>query len=336
MRPHPWIVTLALLLAGVIAFGATKISRHREARRVRRLPLPADLQPAPPPRTWFPAPSAAAPPRPTPSTPISAPPTGVLRLSVTGPHGLRLAGVQAKAVRQDDPEEVENDFEQAQGPLELAGLTLGRYDIDVQAPGMRPAHVQGVPTNGETVAVALERAPVLRGVARLGAGDQGCAHVVYIRSAGNRLGTAVDQESCTFALEDVPQEGTFELFATGRGVAAHTLVTIPLAGDPAFVCLGDPCDERASLSVYVADARGVQVEEASLEWTLVGDEPLGELGNTRASGMTYLHDRRPGETLHLRARVDDRSGEATVVVRPGVTDVVLTVPVPDREGGADQ
>jgi hypothetical protein len=261
----------------------------------------------------------------------------VLRLNVMGPHGLRMAHVEAFAVHQGDPEETRHDFDYAdedeEGALTLAGLTPGRYDVAVEAPGMRPVHVEGVPTNGETVAIALERSPVLRGVARRGADARSCAAAVFVRGPGLRKSTGVDQQDCTFEIEDLPSGRSLEVWTNASGTDPHTLVTIPLAGDPAFLCIGTPCDDtRASLAVYVADARGVQVENASLEWTLVGDETRGEIGNDSAPHLTYLHGRRPGESLHLRASVDGRLAETTVVVNRGVTDVVLTVPVAPEDG----
>ena len=103
-------------------------------------------------------------------------------------------------------------------------------------------------------------------------------------------------------------------------------MTLPEAGDPAFLCLGGPCDPPgASLAVYVADASGLQVEMAALEVTRE-DIDGGETTLTTIGGLGLLHGQRAGETLHLAAMVDDRTAEATVFPGAGVTDVVLTLP----------
>jgi hypothetical protein len=341
MKVHPLIAAMALLLAGVMALGATLIVAHRRARVRRPPPVLDESEPSSPPR--LPSFFSSAVPRPAPAEAEPEAPRGALRIRVTGPHGLLLPGVEASAVRQGDPDENAVAFDEPSdedgeaGTLTATDLDPGRYDLLVEAPHMRPARVRGVLTGAETIAISLDRAPLLLGAVgdpALGA----CAAVtVGIKGRGEgapdaeaedeEVTTNVNPEDCTFAFEELPAAGPLTIVATSGAHAERALVTLPLAGDPSFVCLRPPCAAAAaSLAVYVADATGAQVESAALEWTLLGDETRGEVGDVTGAGFTYLHGRRPGETLRLRVSVDDRTAETTLLVQPGVTDVVLTLP----------
>src|SRR5204863_5724324 len=117
----------------------------------------------------------------------------------------------------------------------------------------------------------------------------------------------------------------------------RALVTLPLTGDPAFLCLAPSCgDPPASVVVYVADGLGALVPSAQLEWTLMGDATRGEIGSTTIQGPGILQRRRSGETLRLLATAQERFAEATVFVGSGVTDVVLTLPAPLSDAPAEQ
>jgi hypothetical protein len=143
----------------------------------------------------------------------------------------------------------------------------------------------------------------------------------------------VDPDSCQFQLDGLPLEGTLTVVATGRAWSERTLVTLPVAGDPAAVCFRPPCASMpASLAVYVADSGGHLASYVSLEWSRE-TETEGEMGFTTAEGMTLVHGRRAGQPLRLRASADDRVAETTVFLGAGVTDVVLTLPAEPTEAG---
>jgi hypothetical protein len=104
------------------------------------------------------------------------------------------------------------------------------------------------------------------------------------------------------------------------------LVTVPLTGDPAFLCLAPPCaTQPASLLVYVVDGDRL-ASGPTLSWSLQTDGLTGEEGMSIGAGLVWIHGRRVGETLALRAEADDRSAELTTSVASGVTEVAVTLP----------
>jgi hypothetical protein len=345
MRIHPLVATPALLSIVVVAVGVRLVAQ-RHASRARVVEVTTDVPEgvvAPYTRRVFPAVSQAwAAPSAVPETPAGA----TLRLRVTGPHGLLIPGVDATAVRQGDAEETSYGFDAGDdddGTLSLTDVPPGRYDVVVEAPGLRTARVAGLPTGVDIVALSLDRAPLLLGA--IGApGPAGCAGVVRAtrsspRVDGNATTAETDADDCTFALEALPDDGVagpggfdagpLVVAATVAGRVERALVTLPLVGDPAAVCLAPPCAVvPASLAIFVADDAGRQVDGALIEWSLLGDDLRGEMGtlSLSGSGFTYLHGRRAGQTLQLEANVDGRKTATTVVVGVGVTDVVLTVP----------
>jgi hypothetical protein len=181
------------------------------------------------------------------------------------------------------------------------------------------------------VAIALERAPVLRGT--LGRGGPGACEGAEVQVYGpdetpdpEDTRFDIDADSCRFELEDLPEEGPLTIVARRAGRIERALVTLPDAGDPAFLCLAGPCDPpSASLAVYVADASGLQVEMAGLEVTREAPDG-GEMTVTTIGGFGLLHGQRAGAPVHLSATALDRTAEATIFPGAGVTDVVLTLP----------
>ena len=334
MKVQPLLVASALLLVGVMALGATAVVGRRQAR-ARRPPPPLEVEapPGPAPRYIFVPPEAPPPPA-EPEAPPEA--TAALHLRVTGPHGLLLAEASATLQSPGDAgdEATTLDAEEDHpGLLSATDLSPGRYDLVVSAPGMRDAKLAGVPTGDDVVDVSLARAPVLLGA--LGATNgRGCegATVVVLGAEGSDDETTVtatlDADDCTFVVEALPDTGPLTVVARRGDEVDRALVTLPSAGDPGFVCLAPPCAAApGSLAIYVADASGAQVDGASLEWTLAGDELRSEIGsNSGAAALTYLHDRQVGDAYHLRVTSDDRTAEATALVGPGVTEVVLTLP----------
>jgi hypothetical protein len=343
MRLHPFIVVAVVALVAVTAWSASSIlgrGRDRERRVATPPPEPDEAPPAPRPMALARPASPAAPPM------QEAPgPTGVLRVRVIGPHGLLVRDAEVSAVRQgheDDDDEVAVSFEEPSddeaappGTFVASELPPGRYDVSVTAPGLRDARVAGVPTGGETVTIALPRAPILRGAIGTASPTEGCrGGRLAVRGPEDEEGAVepVDvrlEDDCSFVLDELPAEGPFtvELY---RGAdprpKARVLVTLPGDADPAFVCLLPPCAEPpASVAVFVADAEGRRVDEASIEWTLVGDGTFGEEGTIMGDGFKVLHDRRVGETLRIAASDDEQSAASTLVVGPGVNDVVLTL-----------
>jgi hypothetical protein len=349
MRLHPFIAAAVVALVGATAFSANLILGQRAPRAQRVAEPPAVLEePRAPPAFALLMPPAAAAPAPVDEEPA---PTAALRIRVVGPHGLVLPGAEVTAVSADAPEgpshsldEIEDDDgdDEAHAPVppgtyEVDDLEPGRYDVTVEASGMRTAHVR-VPTGEEVVTISLARAPILFGAVRA-PGDDGChAGALVVRGPEDEDGDGESAEGsvaddCTFSVDGLPEAGplTVELrWGDVAAPAARALVTLPVAEDPAFLCLAPPCGAApASLAIYVADATGRLAADVALEWTLV-DETRGELGSTTGSGLLFLHGRRAGETLSLVATVDGggeaRRVAATVVVRPGLTDVLMTLP----------
>ncbi len=347
MRVHPFIVAAVVALVAVTASSARSILGQQRGRERRVAPAPEpeadDAPPAPRPAFVRPAPAPAPP---VEDEPV---PAATLRVRVIGPHGLLISDVEVSAVRQghtDDDDEPAVSFDQPSadeaappGTFVATELPPGRYDVSVEAPGLRTAHVGGVATGGELVTVTLARAPILRGA--IGTPSlllDGCrGGRIAVRgpedeedNAGSVEARDVQlEDDCSFVLDDLPAEGPFtvELF---RGKdprpAAQVLVTLPADADPAFVCLLPPCsDPPASVAVFVADAEGRQVNDASIEWSLLGDATFGEEGMMSGGGFKILHDRRVGETLRISASDDAQSAASTLVVGPGVNDVVLTL-----------
>lgn len=347
LKVHRLVVLAALLLVGVMAFGATLVVRHRRGL-VRRA---ADVPEAPdPPVRQAPRPLAATPAPWHAPLPAPVPPTDSLRVRVVGPHGLLPAVAEVTALRRRcegsqgecDHDELIDLAEDDDGTFTADELEPGTYDIQVKANGLRRARLQGVRSGGDVVDVELDRAPILLGALGNGTGG-GCEGLSVHASAPDGdaeaedpsddeeivdAGGTVDAEGCTFMIEPLPERGPLTVSAGTGERTDRGLVTLPVQGDPAFLCLRPPCDvQPAALAVYVADGAGRVVESAALQWTLVGDETHGEMGTlTGGGGLSYLHRRRAGQTLRIRATVEDRAAEVTAVVGPGVTDVVLMVP----------
>jgi hypothetical protein len=344
LKIHRLVVLAALLLAGVMALGATLVIRHRGGR-VRR-PVDVPEVPAPPVRP-SPRPLAAAEaPWRFPAAPAPARPTDVLRVRVVGPHGLLPTSAEVTAVRQrtgghagnrggaaDDTISLDEDDD---GVFTAESLEPGTYEILVESYGLRSARIEGVRAGDEVVDVALARAPVLLGALgnRAGSGCNGFSVGAKAPDSNPTIGDAetvdaetVDAETCTFVMDQLPERCPLTVTAKGEDLVERSLVTLPVQGDPAALCLRPPCDvQPASLAVYVADGAGRLAESVTLEWTLVGDETYGEMGTLMGVGLSYLHGRRAGQSLRIRAAVGDRAAETTALVGPGVTDVVLTVP----------
>jgi hypothetical protein len=349
MRVHPFIAAAALLLAGVTAFATTAVLQHRRARA--RRPPPPELEEAPlAPRHIFskaPAPAlrSAAPPAP-------APVRAELHVHITGPHGAAVGEADVFVHRRgDDPDDwtLIISAEEAEIPdgkdepvprmTSAFDLEPGRYDVRVEAEGMRTAHVSDVPTGPNVVEVALTRAPMLLGaIGELGAA--GCAGTTIVWSGpGDEAETGeatLDDEDCTFYAPAIPEEGPVMVVARRGTLEARALVTPPLAGDPAVLCLAPPCAQQpASLLVYLADSDRREVADAILTWTLQGDDLRGAMGASEGAGLVYVHGRRAGDTLALRAQRGAHVAETTTRLGAGVTEVLLTLPAEPPEADSE-
>jgi hypothetical protein len=333
MKVHPFIAAAWLVLAGVVASGATVIVQHRKARARRPPPPPEVEEQAPAPRRSFPVVEAPPPRR---FEPPAAPALKTeLHVHVTGPHGIAIGGIDVFYHRRGDEEGDDWDtLDSGDEGQTFSGTDLeaGRYDLRVEGSGLRTVRLEDVAPGPAVIDVALARAPVLLGA--VGAlGGSGCAGVTVTWSspdAGEGGAADVDQDDCTFVAETLPEVGPVKVVAT-RGARSETaLVALPLSGDPSFLCLAPPCAvEAASLLVYLADTGGRPVDDGTLEWTLRGDERYGERGSLTGGNRLFVHDRRVGQTLTLRAaRLDDDAVavETTLAVGPGVNEVVLTMP----------
>jgi hypothetical protein len=342
MRISPLLVAAGSLLVGVTALCAVGVVEHRKAR-VRRPPPEPELDDAPPapPRPLRPVEA----PRRRPPPPPPPPALAELHVHVVGPHGIVPEGVEVTAHRRgvdddewtaldDDEAEAEDEAQASRGTFSTSALEPGRYDLRVQASGMRSLRLQDVPIGPKPLEVALARAPALLGsVAGMAAGG-GCAQVAVTWAAGEgdarEEGEAtVDADQCTFVVEELPdQAGAVTVVATRGARREAALVTVPLTGDPAFLCLAPPCaTQPASLLVYVVDGDRL-ASGPTLSWTLQTDGLTGEEGMSIGSGLVWIHGRRAGETLALRAEGDDRSAELTTSVASGVTEVAVTLPRP--------
>jgi hypothetical protein len=332
MKVHPFVAAATLVFVGVTALGATLVARRWAAGARAHVATFEAPRPTPRPHVF----AAVWAPTFAPPQPPAAPPTGDLHVRVTGPHGLLVPGVAVTAARAGDSEDAPQELEESDddaGAFTATALAFGRYDVVVSAPDMRPARLP-VAVPGEPSVVALARAPVVRG--SLGdPGAKGCSGAtVKARALAVEPDVAelteveggVDEADCTFGLAGPPSEGPLVVTVTWGGRIERALVTIPAVGDPAPVCFAPPCaDAPASLAVYVADGAGHLVDDATIEWTLVGDDLRGELGSAMGAGFVYIHGQRPGATVRVAARVDDHEAAATVLVGAGVTEVVLTV-----------
>jgi hypothetical protein len=351
MKVHPFIAAAALLLAGVMAFAATFVVQHRRARGLRPPPRP-ELEVGLPAR--LPPPSVAAASRFRLAPPRPAAPPAELHVRVTGPHGIALDEVDVLAHRRGDPpddwtvldpdDEAEADADDGATSASSTQLAPGRYDLRVEASGMRPVRLDDVATGSKVVGVALTRAPALLGA--VGAlGEPGCAGVTVSWSGPQNDGedgddgddgetgeAILDEGDCTFVVEALPAVGPVTVTATRGSLRERALVTPPLAGDPAFLCLAPPCDAApASLLVYLGDTSHHQVDDATLTWTLQADEFHGAMGTSTGAGQLFVHGRHAGETLALHAERDGHAVESTAVLGPGVTEVLLTFPAAPGE-----
>jgi hypothetical protein len=359
MKVHPFIAAAVLLLAGVMAFATTFVVQHRKARERRPLPGP-ELEAAVPTRLPpLPAPEA---PRLRPVAPPPAASRAELHVRVTGPHGIALEDVDVLVRRRgDEPDEwtvldTDDDAEADAGDgsttASASDLAPGRYDVRVEAPGMRAVRLDDVAPGPKVLEVALARAPVLLGA--VGAmGGPGCSGVTVAWSGPEEDGetgeATFDENECSFVIQALPAEGPVTILATRGKLRERALVTPPLSGDPSFLCLAPPCDAHpASLLVYVGDTSHHQVDDATLTWTLRGDEFQGAMGTSMGAGTLFVHGRHAGETLALHAERDGQAVEATTVLTLGVTEVLLTLPaalpeaadhedegVPDKEDDED-
>jgi len=223
MRVHPFVAGAAVLLAGVIALGASLVV-ERHNRRSRRPPPPPEEAdpPPPPPRQWAPAPP---PPRAV-VAPAPKPPAAVLRVRVTGPHGLYLEQVEVTAFRPELPDDSGTELaeeEDEDGRYTAEDLEPGRYDVLVEAAGMRPVRLTGVPTSDRIVQVSLARRAVLLGSIGVPGPGGGCADMRVVaaeppdenRAEPRTLDTSVDASSCTFAIEDLRATGQLTVIARG-------------------------------------------------------------------------------------------------------------------------
>ncbi|HVU52604.1 MAG TPA: hypothetical protein VHL80_18115 [Polyangia bacterium] len=332
---HPFVAAAALLLAGVTTLAATAVVQHRRAR-ARRPPPPPELEEAPPaPRhIYFSGPAPA--PRPA-APPAAAPERGELHLHVTGPHRLAVADFEVSVHRVgDDPDlwsllegdALDGQAEPPPGTFMASELDPGRYDVRVEAEGMRAVRLDAVPTGPKVLEVALARRPALLGAVG-DLGGHGCTGATISWSGPGddaETGQASVGDDCTFFVEALPEDGPVTVAATRGAVQARALVMPPLAGDAGFLCLAPPCLEQpASLLVYVTDTDHQEVDDATFSWTWQSDLE-NALGDSQGTGVIFVHGRRAGQTLALRAARGAQVAEATAVLGPGVTEVVLTLP----------
>ncbi|HVZ70829.1 MAG TPA: hypothetical protein VHJ20_00510 [Polyangia bacterium] len=338
MKVHPFLVAGVAALVAVSAFGARLVVRQRAARARRLAPRVVD---EPPPLVLrrplvVPMPPVVqeeARPAPAPA------PGGTLRVRVVGPHGLLLPTATVTAVRvgSDDDEVVleaptdDDDETDAAPDVRVAtDLPMGRYLVTATAPGMRTGAARDVGLDGEVLTIALDRAPRLSGaVGELPGGCAGARIRVRAPADGGGIDGSVN-EDCTFSIDDLPEGDPLavDLFVgRGREPVARALVSVPVTGDPALVCLAPPCapaPSPAAVVVYVADAAGRLVDDAEIEWTLE-EEWRGEMmGMSTGAGVSYVSGRQPGETLDIGATVNGRHVATKIVVGAGVNDVVLT------------
>jgi hypothetical protein len=336
MRIHPFLAAATLTLAAVTALAASAVVEHRRAR-ARRWQPPPEIEEAPPaPRraavpVQAPRPRAAAP-------PPAAPPPAALRVHVTGPHGITLEAADVSLHRpgEDDVVTSLDEEDDAPGTYSADDLEAGRYDVEITADGMRTARL-GAATGPRTLEVALERAPILLGaVGRLG--GEGCAGVAVRWSGPDDEAGEVDPspESCTFAI-DLPDEGPITVVAARGAREERALVSLPLTGDPAPICLAPPCAaDPALLLAFVADAAGQPVAGVTVTWTLQSDGLRGEMGTTSGPSGLRIEDRRPGQTIAIHAERGRDTADAIAVLGAGVTEVVLTLPVASSEDDSDE
>jgi hypothetical protein len=334
MRVHPSAAAATLWLVAVTALCATAASRHRQAR-ARRAPPPEaeDFEPAP--RHIYSNDTPKVSPHASPPAPES--PRGELHVHVTGPHGLEITDFDVLVHRRgnglDDwtllaPEGADG---QDRAPATFAFSTLepGRYDVRVEAGGMRTVRVDDVPTGPRVVEIGLSRRPVLLGAVG-DLGGPGCADVKVAWSGPGddaETGEATLDADCTFFVEALPEDGPVTVTAKRGALEARALVTPPLSGDPGFLCLAPPCgDEPASLLVYVADTDRRDVIDASLTWTRQASDLEGEMGMAEGMSMMWVHGRRAGQTVAVRAAREGHTAEATTLLGPGVTELLLTLP----------
>jgi hypothetical protein len=356
MKVHPLLAASALLLVGVMAFATTVVVEHRKARARRPPPAP-EVEDAPAVRRPVPALVIAAR-SPGPPRPPEAPPAAVLRVHVSGPHGIALAAVDVSVRRRGQPTEYgvddwialgeddegdEGEGKGSPGVFSAVDLEPGRYDLQIEAPGMRTARVDDVPTGATVAEVALARAPLLLGA--VGAlGGPGCAGVTVRWSGPDDAegGDAeVNEADCTFVADALPETGPITVVASSGARRESALATLPLSGDPASLCVAPPCAVTpAALVVYVVDAANGRVDDATLAWTLREDELRGEMGTRSGGGFPQVLQRRPGQVIALRAARGGDSTDGVAVVGAGVTEVVLRLPAapPERAGspGADE
>ena len=349
MRVHPFLAAAALLLVGVTALAAAAVVQHHEAR-ARRPPPPEidDFVPAPR-HIFFNATPQA--PRPVPP-PAPEPPRGELHLHATGPHGFPITDFEVYVhSRGDDPDDwtlvqsPETDEEDAPpGTFTVGNLDPGRYDVRVEAEGMRNVRLDDVPTSPKVLEISFARQAALLGaVGELG--GRGCAGVTVAWSGPGddaETGEETLDDDCTFFVEALPEEGPVTVVAKRGKLETRALVMPPLSGDAAFLCLAPPCGaEPASLLVYVADTEHEEVSDASLEWTAQADEFHEVRGFTSVGSPLWVHGRRAGQTLVARAERDGYVAEATTLLGAGVTEVLLTLPAappepaPDKESDDD-
>jgi hypothetical protein len=341
IRAHPFVVVAAVLFMGVSAFGARLVAERRARRAAPPPRSPENVDaPAPPPRRQEPTPPRVwrAPPAPPPETTLAA-----LHVRVTGPHGVLVRGAEVWATLRGDPDDegtLLDENESGDGTFSATELAPGRYDVRVEAPGLREVRLADLPTGPKLIDVFLPRAAVLLGAVGDPHGEGTCDGVTVSATAPaaddqdgepEELATNVDPDSCQFELEGLPVAGPLTVIAKGRGWTERALVTLPVEGDPAAVCFHGPCAARpASLAIYVVDAAGRLVPEVSLDWSRE-TETEGELGSTTIEGFGLLHGPRAGQPLHLHAAAGDRAVETTVFVAAGVSEVVLTLPVADEQ-----
>jgi hypothetical protein len=319
------------------------VVQHRQARTGRPPPLEVeDLVPAP--RHIFfnatpPAPRQAVP-------PVPEPPRGELHIHATGPHGLPLTDFEVYLHRRgDDPDDwtlVESpetsDDEAPVGTFAAGDLDPGRYDVRVEAEGMRNVRLDDVPTGPKVVEIAFARRPALLGaVGNLG--GRGCGGVTVAWSGPGddaETGEETLDDDCSFFVQALPEEGPVTVVAKRGKLEATALVAPPLSGDAGFLCLAPPCgEEPASLLVYVADTDHQDVVDASLNWTVQADELHETSGFTEGGSTLWVHGRRVGQTIVARAERNGQAAEATTLLGTGVTEVLLTLPAAKPEPAAD-